>query len=635
MLRGINKVSNSWLGKLIMGGVLSVLVVSFAIWGIGDIFRGFGLSSLAKIGGTEISIEQFRQFYNDRLQQLGRRLGRPITPDQARAVGIDRQLVGQIVAQTTLDEKARSWRLGLSDADIARLIMSDPNFHGTTGQFDRTRFTLLIRQAGFSETGYVAEQRRVLLRRQIAQSISGGLRVPRTMLAAINQFQNEKRNIDYVRLGAAQAGDVGQPTPETLSKYFDEHKILFRAPEYRKVAMLSLTPAELAKPADVTDADAKAYYEQHKDQYGTPEKRELQQMVFPNADDAAAARDRITKGTSFADLAKERNLKPSDTDLGMVAKSDIIDPTVAQAAFALKPGEVSAPIKGEFGTVLLMVGKTDPGTQKSFEDVASQVKEEIAESRARSQVEDLRDKIEDDRASGATLEETAKKFGLKAVTVDAVDRSGRDPKGQTVSGLPTKPDLVAAAFASNVGVDNDALQLSNGGYVWYDVLGVTPSHDRTLDEVKDEVAAHWREDEIATRLQGKAGDMLGKLKTGSTLAQLATENGLKVETASSLQRGKSTDQVPAKVLQAVFTTAKGGASAAEGANADERIVFTVTNIDDPKLDTNAPDTQKIETALLTSYGDDLTGEYLARLESDIGVTINQTALDQVIGSPNR
>ena len=123
MLRGINKASSSWLGKLIMGGVLSVLVVSFAIWGIGDIFRGFGLSSLAKIGGTEISIEQFRQFYNDRLQQLGRRLGRPITPDQARAVGIDRQLVGQIVAQTTLDETARSWRLGLSDADIARLIM--------------------------------------------------------------------------------------------------------------------------------------------------------------------------------------------------------------------------------------------------------------------------------------------------------------------------------------------------------------------------------------------------------------------------------------------------------------------------------------------------------------------------------
>ncbi len=141
MLRGIHKASGSWLGKTIMAGVMGVLVISFAIWGIGDIFRGFGLNSVAKVGSTEISIEQFRQFYNDRLQQLGRQLGRAITPDQARSLGIDRQIIGQFIAETALDEKARSWRLSLSDAEIARLIMNDPNFRGANGQFDRDRFT--------------------------------------------------------------------------------------------------------------------------------------------------------------------------------------------------------------------------------------------------------------------------------------------------------------------------------------------------------------------------------------------------------------------------------------------------------------------------------------------------------------
>jgi peptidyl-prolyl cis-trans isomerase D len=101
MLRGIHKASGSWIGKIIMAAVMGVLVISFAIWGIGDIFRGFGLNSAVKVGGTEISVEQLRQFYNDRLQQLGRRLGRAVTPDQARSLGLDRQIVGQFVAQAT------------------------------------------------------------------------------------------------------------------------------------------------------------------------------------------------------------------------------------------------------------------------------------------------------------------------------------------------------------------------------------------------------------------------------------------------------------------------------------------------------------------------------------------------------
>src|SRR5664279_5855609 len=280
MLRGIHKATSTWVGKAIMAVIMGGLIISFAIWGIGDIFRGFGANSVAKVGGTEISIPQFQQYYTDKLQQFGRQAGRVITPDQARALGLDRQILGQLVAETTLDEQARNLRLGLSDPDIAQRITSDPGFLAPNGQFDRARFEQVIRQAGFTEGRYVAEQRNVLLRRQIAQSISGELKVPAIMLTAINQFQNEKRSIEYLSLGPTQAGDVAAPTPEELTKYFDDRKVLFRAPEYRTVTMLSLSPADIAKPDAVTDADAKAYYEQHKANYGTPERRELRQMVF-------------------------------------------------------------------------------------------------------------------------------------------------------------------------------------------------------------------------------------------------------------------------------------------------------------------------------------------------------------------
>ena len=242
MLRGIHKASSTWLGKAVMAAVMGFIAISFAIWGIGDIFRGFGRNAVATIGGTEISIEQFRQFYNDRLQQLGRQVGRPITPDEARARGLDRQLLASWLPKPHSTSRPSSCGLASTDAEIAKRITIDPSFRGANGQFDRQRFEQIIRQAGFTESRFIDEQRRSMLRRQIAQSVTGDLKVPATALAALNQYQNEKRQIEYVALEAAQAGDIPAPTPEVLTKYFEERKTLFRAPEYRKITLLSLAP---------------------------------------------------------------------------------------------------------------------------------------------------------------------------------------------------------------------------------------------------------------------------------------------------------------------------------------------------------------------------------------------------------
>ena len=631
MLRGLHKASSTWLGKALMAGVMGFLVVSFAIWGIGDIFRGFGRNAVATIGGTEISVEQFRQFYNERLQQLGRQLGRPITPEDARTRGIDRQLLGQLVAETALDEQAKHLRLGLSDADIAQRIKSDPSFRGADGQFDRARFEQLIRQAGFTEGRFIEDRRRATLRRQIGQSVTGDMKVPMTAMAVLNQFRNEKRQIEYVALGAAEAGDIAAPTPELLAKFFDERKALFRAPEFRKIALLTLAPSNLAKPDTVSDADAKAYYEQRKDSFGKPERRELRQIAFPNEEDAAAARERISKGATFDDIAKDRGMKPSDIELGTVTKSEIIDPAVADAAFALKSGETSAPVKGRFGIALLQVGKIESGEEKTFEQVVEQIKNEIAASRARNEIGSLRDKIEDERAAGSTLAEAAKKLGLTAVTIEAVDRSGRGPDGKPVAGLPQTPNVISAAFANDVGVDTEALQLPNGGYLYFDVVGVTPSRERSLDEVKDQVIERWRDDEIARRLQAKADDLVGKLKAGTPFAQLANEAGLKLATASDLQRGKTGGFLPAKVVDAVFRTPKGVPASVEGDKDTERFVFRVTEIVDPAFDANSQDGKAIADTLRNSYGEDIVTEYVGRLENDFGVTVNQSAYNQAIG----
>ena len=169
MLRGIRNASTNWLGRIVMGVVMGLLAATFAVWGINDIFKGFGRSTLAKVGGTEIPIEQFRRTYNERLQQLSRQVGQPISPEQAKAIGLERSVLLGMVNDAGLDQRARQMGLGLSDEEIVRRITEDPTFRGPTGKFDRGRFDQFLRAVGMTEQRVVAEQRRLMLRRQIVE----------------------------------------------------------------------------------------------------------------------------------------------------------------------------------------------------------------------------------------------------------------------------------------------------------------------------------------------------------------------------------------------------------------------------------------------------------------------------------
>jgi peptidyl-prolyl cis-trans isomerase D len=633
MLRGIRKASSNWLGKIVMAVVMGVLIVSFAVWGIADIFKGFGQSSLAKIGKTEISTEQFRQIYTEKLQQLGRSFGRPLTSEQARAFGLDRQVLQQTIAEAALDEKARRMGLAQSQEETMRLIYSDPNFKGLGGQFDPARFQATIRQFGYTEQRYLSEQRRVGLRRQIAGTVSAGVEPPKVLIDAMTRFQNEQRSMEYVKLDAAQAGTIDPPSPEALAAFFEDRKTQFRAPEYRKLSFVVINPEEIGKWIEVSDEDAKKIFEQRRDQLGTPEKREVSQMVFPNEGEAQAARARITSGTSFDDIAKERNLNLADVDLGLIAKSAIIDPAIADAAFSLPSGEVSQPVQGRFGVALVKIGKIEPGVTPTYESVAAQVKKELATERARAKVNEIQNKMEDERAGGANVVEASQKLGLTAITIDAVDRSGRKPDGQPVANIPRGLDVVSQAFNSDVGVDNEPIQFA-GGYVWYDVLGVTPSRERPLDEVRSQVEAKWREDQISSRLRAKATEMVQKVEQGGTLATEAAAAGSKVETATGFRRDASLSGIPSAAITAAFRTPKDGVGQTPGAGGSEWIVFRVTDVTVPPVDAGSDELKKLKETLQRALTDEQVAQYVTKIESEIGTTINQAAFAQVTGANN-
>jgi len=351
--------------------------------------------------------------------------------------------------------------------------------------------------------------------------------------------------------------------------------------------------------------------------------------VFPTPEEAQAAATRLEKSElTFEALAKERGLTEKDIDLGTVTKSGIIDQAVANAAFSLKEGETSAPVKGVFGTALVHVLKVEPENIKPFGEVAPEIKQTIATDRARGELASRHDKIEDERAAGLRLTEVAQKLGLTARTIEAVDRQGRDPNGNQITGLPGV-DVIGAAFRSDMGVENEPIQMTGGGYVWFEITNVKPSRERTLDEERTRVEERWREDQISERLKGKAAEMVDKLTGGASLNDVAGPEGLAVQTTFGLKRAGNAASMPPSVIEAVFATAKGEAGSAQGKDPTERVVFVLTDITVPGFDAASSEGKRIEETMRRSLSEDLLAQYVGRLQTELGASINTEALRRV------
>jgi peptidyl-prolyl cis-trans isomerase D len=210
---------------------------------------------------------------------------------------------------------------------------------------------------------------------------------------------------------------------------------------------------------------------------------------------------------------------------------------------------------------------------------------------------------------------------------------GRDSSNQPIANLPQQQRLIAGVFAADIGTDNDPLQL-DGGYVWYEVSGITPERDRTLDEVKDQVEARWREDEVANRLRTKAAVFLDKVKAGTALAEAATADSLKVETRAEIKRASTTPPLTERTLDAIFRTAKDAFGGAQAEQPGEQLVFRVTGVVEPTTDLASEESKRLRGALNNAMAGDVQSEYLQLLEREIGVTINERALRQVLSGQN-
>ena len=330
-------------------------------------------------------------------------------------------------------------------------------------------------------------------------------RLPRagTAQTAINRYQNEERTIEYVALGSGAGRRHPGADAGGARQVFRERKVVFRAPEYRKITLVSMTPDDLAKPDEVTDADAKTYYEQHKARYGTPERREVQQIVFPKRRRGGG---RAATHRQGRDLRRARHRarperhrhrsRPGDQGRRSSTRRS---PTPPSRSSRAKSARRSRPLRHR-----------DPASRQDRagkpEDLRGGGAADQARARGEPRQDRARQPARQDRGRARRRRDARRdRQEARPSTPAPSTRSTAPAAAPTASRSPTcrKPDVVAAAFATDVGVENDPLQLPDGGYLWYDVAGITPSRDRTLDEVKDKVEARWRDDEIAQAPAGQ------------------------------------------------------------------------------------------------------------------------------------
>lgn len=626
MLNSLRNASRSWVAK----ALLLVLVASFAVWGVSTSIVSSDASTVMTVGDQEISSQEFAMAYQRQIAALSRQFGTQLTADQARAFGIDQQVFSQLAAGAALDQLADDMGLGLSHDRLALLIAKDPAFQGSNGQFDRNLFTSRLRNAGLREDDYIMERSKVAVRSQIVEAVSDGFTPPQVMLDALKQYRDESRNVDYLVLSNANIDPVKAPGDDVLSAWFEGVKTRYRAPEFRRFTFVTLQPADIADPTIVSDEDARAEYERRKDGFTTRATRTIEQLTYTDREMAQAAAAQLKDGTTtFDQLVADQGKTPSDVLLGTFTKESMPDPKLAEAAFAVTTEAATTPVvDGAFGPVILRVSNLTPQTTKPFEEVRDEIRKQLSLAAASQEVLNVHDRFEDIRATGAMLDEAAKELNLTVQTV-TTDASGRDEEGESITTLPQSDMLLTDVFRTEPGAQPLPVALGNDGYVWFEVDEIIAERDQTLEEVRDRAVADWTDEQQRAALQAFSNELKARVEKGETLAAIAEELGIAVETKEGLSRNDQDAIFGSEAIAALFAGPVDLVTTAMAADGESRLLINVTasqQVMADALTSDEPLRRMADTA-----GDDMLDQMVNRLQHDYGVSINRAAADQATG----
>ena len=621
MLTSFRKSAGSWFTKIF----LFILVVSFGIWGVADFVNSAKEAPLAKVAGKTISAQEYNANYRRELFRLQQQYGPDYTSAKAREMGLDREVLRQMLVAIMYDREAAQLSLTASDETIATSIRENASFRDSLGQFDKNIFRRVLNDNGFAEKEYLHRARMDLTRQQLIAAVGSGVVVPQKIAAAFYMMREEQRIADILYIPQSAVGKISGPDNAALESFYKANPALFTAPEIRMVSYLTLRPEDLAKTIVPDEKELREQYDARLAEFTVSSMRNIQQFVLPDEAAAKAAHDKIKNGNDFEKVAKQTSgMSPKDLELREVTR-EMLPAGIADAVFALKEREISQPLKSPLGWHLVRITAARQERVSPFEEVRNRIAAELALSKATELVIEYSTRLEDARAGGASLEEAAREFNLKLQVIAGVDRQGKALDGKPAANLVDDPKFLADIFETEEGSESDLRENKEGGYYVLRVDSVTPAAVRPLAEVRSETTAAWRAQATGEKLLKLADDSLKAAEDGKSLTEIASPLGLKITQGPPIQRSYTSDQINAALTAKLFT-GKPGSNFGEPAPAGGYTIARLREIKTPSVNDKTDAVARLGRDLAKIYADDVLAQYQSVLERRYDVEVNQSRL---------
>ncbi|MBV9331301.1 MAG: peptidylprolyl isomerase [Alphaproteobacteria bacterium] len=617
--------TKSWLAWLFV----IPLVVSFAAWGINDVFRPSTPDTVATVGGTDVPLQEFQQQYRLKLRELSIRRGEPITPEMARRMQLGHQLLDQLTAQTALDNVARKLGLGVSDAEVTSQIRGMRDFAGPLGGFDKGTFDQRIAEQGYSEQGFIAEAHRVLAEQQLTVPLQASFQAPDGYVRALISAEIEERSVQYFLVTPAMLPAIADPGDQQLAAYLRAHPSQFSTPEYRDVTFAYVSPADVMGQVNATPEQIKQQYDANASTYVIPEKRDLEQLSFTSKADALRARSAIDAGQSFAAVAASLGKKPADITIGTLTQQELADARGA-AAFSLPVNGVSTPVQTPFGWFLVHVTKITPGSSTTLEQATPEIRKSLMTRMAAAKIADMMNACQDALGTGAEIQQAAMKSGMKFAHVPAIDRSGLGPDGKPVA-APDDDQFRAEVFKAEVGEYGDPEQAKSGLAFVIKVNGVTPPKLKPLGEVRPAVLSAWMNEHRAAALRDRARALAAQADRGQDFSHLAQSAGASVVSSPALRRDTRDKTFSKNLVGAIFDTAAGRTAFGPDGSGQNYVVAQVSGIRHASVPPGSPLFQRARNQLSEQMADDAALTFASSARAKQGVTQHPEVADKVVG----
>lgn len=600
--------------NLVVWLVLGLLVFALGGFGIGNF--GGSVRSIGSVGETEIPVQEYMLALQGELRARQAQAGRAIPLASPEGAAVAQQVQRQLVGAAALENETARLGLSVGDEAVRAEVVATPAFQGLDGKFDRDAYAEVIRRSGLSEADFEENIRTDAATGLVRAAVVAGIEPPVTLVELSAAFAGERRDILWLRLDAGALPEpLPAPTDAELEATYAADPAAYTLPERKQITYVALTPESLVDEVTVDEAEVRRLYEERSVDFNVPERRLVERLVFPDAAAAESARARLDKGeTSFDDLVAERGLSLIDVDLGDVSEEDL--GAAGAPVFALEAAGIAGPIDTPLGPALFRVNAVLPAQQTPFEEVRDDLAGEIAVDRARRQIDTLREGIEDLLAAGNTLETVAEQTAMEIGTIEF----GPD----TADGVAGYEAFRAKASAATPETLPELFQLEDGGVAALRVDAVLPPVLQPLEDVRERVVADWERAETEARLTALAEE----LKAGRAEGRSWEELGRAPEAREGLTRDSFLDGAPEGLVADAFGLAQGGIAIRAGEDGTVHLVEVTAIIpQDPEGEDAAALREAIGTAAAQGIAQDALNRFIATLEAEAGISLNQSAIN--------